>query len=63
MMYRENKSQEIQTIYKDIYIINEFEIRLERLGHVNRMNLNKFTKIVFNNRPNYKRPKGRPRLR
>jgi hypothetical protein len=51
-------------MYKSPDIVTEIKVRrLERLGHVVRMEDTRLPKMVFNTKPEGRRGVGRPRLR
>jgi hypothetical protein len=55
---------EKEEMYKSPDIVTEIKVRrLERLGHVVRMEDTRLPKMVFNTKPEGRRGVGRPRLR
>jgi hypothetical protein len=63
-VWRIRSNLEIQNMYKSPDIVTEIKVRrLERLGHVVRMEDTSLPKIVFNAKPEGRCAVGRPRLR
>jgi hypothetical protein len=63
-VWRIRSDLKIQNVYKSPDIVTEIQVRrLERLGHVVRMEDPLLPKLVFNGKPEGRRGVGRPRLR